>query len=43
MDPGSGLVLLLAISDFAWIALLFPLWAMVVSTYVLVVNVRRGS
>ncbi len=33
-----GLVLLLVITDFAWIALLLPLWVMVVSTYVLVVN-----
>ena len=35
-----GLVLLLAITDFAWIALLFPLWVLLVSTYILVVNVR---
>ena len=33
-----GLVLLLVITDFAWIVLLFPLWVMLVSTYVLVVN-----
>ncbi len=32
-----GLVLLVVITDFAWIALLLPLWAMV-STYVLVVS-----
>ena len=36
-----GLVLLLVITDFAWIALLLPLWVMLVSIYVLVVNVRR--
>ena len=30
-----GLVLLLAISDFAWIVLIFPLWALLVSTYIL--------
>jgi hypothetical protein len=35
-----GLVLLLVITDFAWIALLFPLWVLLVSTYILVVNVR---
>ncbi len=35
-----GLVLLLVITDFAWIVLLFPLWVMLVSTYVLVVNLR---
>lgn len=31
-----GLVLLLVITDFAWIALLFPLWALLVSTYILI-------
>jgi len=31
---GLGLVLLLAITDFAWIALLFPLWVLLVSTYI---------
>ena len=35
-----GLALLLVITDFAWISLLFPLWVMLVSTYVLVVNSR---
>ena len=35
-----GLALLLVITDFAWISLLFPLWVMMVSTYVLVVNSR---
>ncbi|TWT81572.1 hypothetical protein CA13_30250 [Planctomycetes bacterium CA13] len=34
-----GLVLLLAITGFAWIALLFGLWVLLVSTYVLFVNV----
>jgi len=29
-----GLVLLLAITDFAWIALLFPFWVLVVSLYI---------
>lgn len=33
-----GLVLLLVITDFAWIALLFPLWALLVSTYILITN-----
>ena len=32
---GLGLVLLLVITDFAWIALLFPLWVLLVSTYIL--------
>ncbi len=36
-----GLVLLLAITDFSWIALLFPSWALLVSTYVLVADFRR--
>ena len=38
-----GLVLLLVITDFAWIALLFPLWVLVVSTYILIVNVRGAN
>lgn len=33
-----GLVLLLAITDFAWIALLFPLWVLLVSAYILVAD-----
>jgi hypothetical protein len=31
----SGLILLLVITDFAWIALVFPLWVLLVSTYIL--------
>ena len=38
-----GLVLLLVITDFAWIALLFPIWVLLVSMYVLVVSVRHGK
>jgi hypothetical protein len=30
-----GLVLLLVITEFAWIALVFPLWVLLVSTYIL--------
>ena len=30
-----GLVLLLVMTEFAWITLLFPLWVLVVSTYIL--------
>jgi hypothetical protein len=30
-----GLIMLLAITDFAWIALLFPIWVLLVSTYIL--------
>jgi hypothetical protein len=30
-----GFILLFAITDFAWIALLFPLWVLLVSTYIL--------
>lgn len=36
-----GLVLLLIITDFAWIALLFPLWVLLVSTYILVADLRE--
>ena len=35
-----GLVLLLVIADFAWIALLFPLWVLLVSTYILYSDFR---
>jgi hypothetical protein len=33
-----GLVVLLVITDFAWIALLIPLWVLVVSAYILVAD-----
>src|SRR6516162_11563861 len=33
-----GLTLLLVISNWLWIAMLFPLWTMLVSTYILVVE-----
>jgi hypothetical protein len=36
-----GLVLLLVITDFAWIALLFPMWVLLVSAYILVADFRR--
>lgn len=36
-----GFVLLLAITDFAWIVLLFPLWALLVSTYILITDICR--
>jgi hypothetical protein len=36
-----GLVLLLIITDFAWIALLFPLWVLLVSGYILVADYRQ--
>ena len=36
-----GLVLLLVITDFAWIALVFPLWVLLVSTYILTADIRR--
>lgn len=35
-----GLILLLAITDFAWIILLFPLWVLVVSAFILVTDFR---
>jgi hypothetical protein len=37
-----GLILLLAITDFAWIALLFPLWVLLVSTYILTMDIYWG-
>lgn len=37
-----GLVLLLIITDFAWIALLFPMWVLLVSEYILVAEFRQG-
>lgn len=36
-----GLVLLLIITNFAWIALLFPFWVLLVSTYILTGDTRR--
>jgi hypothetical protein len=30
-----GVILLLVITEFAWIALVFPLWVLFVSTYIL--------
>jgi hypothetical protein len=35
-----GLILLFAITDFAWIALLFPFWALLVSTYILATGIH---
>jgi hypothetical protein len=43
---GLGLVLLLVITDFPWIVLLFPSWVLLVSTYILCSdfqNVRRTA
>ena len=36
-----GLVLLLVMTEFAWIALVFPLWVLLVSTYVLSSDFRQ--
>ncbi len=33
---GSGLVLLLVVSDLAWLALVFPAWVLTISVYLLV-------
>jgi len=38
-----GLLLLLAITDFAWIALIFPAWVLLVSAYILVSDFKHGS
>jgi hypothetical protein len=37
-----GLVLLLVITDFAWIALLFPCWVLLVSTWILLADFYQG-
>jgi hypothetical protein len=36
-----GLMLLFAITDFAWIALVIPFWVLLVSTHILVADFRR--
>jgi hypothetical protein len=36
-----GLVLLLVVTNFAWIALLFPLWVLLVSTWILMADFRQ--
>ena len=38
-----GLILLLVITDFAWIALVFPSWVLLVSAYILVADFRHGG
>ena len=38
-----GLVLLLVITNFAWIALLFPSWVLLVSAYILIAEFRQGK
>jgi hypothetical protein len=38
-----GLVLLLIITDFAWIAMLFPTWVILVSAYILTEDAKRQS
>jgi hypothetical protein len=40
---GFGLVLLLVITDFAWIALVFPLWILLVSVWILVADSQKGN
>ena len=37
-----GLILLLIITDFAWIALLLPLWVLLLSTYILITDFQQG-
>ena len=38
-----GLILLLVITDFAWIAMVFPFWVLLVSTYILVADFQHGG
>lgn len=40
---GVGVVLLAVISDFAWIALLFPMWVLLVSSWILIEDNRRDG
>lgn len=37
-----GLVLLLVITDFAWIALVFPFWVLLVSMWILINDFKKG-
>ena len=37
------LILLLVITDFAWIALVFPFWVLFVSTYILIADLQHGG
>ena len=37
-----ALVFLLSVTSFAWIALLFPCWVMLVSTWILIADIRPG-
>jgi hypothetical protein len=37
-----GLVMLFVITDFAWIALIFPCWVLLVSTYILTTDMFRS-
>ncbi|MCE9533013.1 MAG: hypothetical protein K8T89_18095 [Planctomycetes bacterium] len=37
-----ALVMLLAITDFAWIALVFPIWVLLLSIYILLADMRQG-
>ena len=39
----AALVMLLSISDFAWIALIFPSWVLVLSAYILMTDFRPPS
>lgn len=39
----GGVVLLLFITTTAWVALLFPAWALLVSTYILIANERSSQ
>jgi hypothetical protein len=37
---GLALILLLSISRFSWISLVFPLWVLLISVYILIENMR---
>ena len=38
-----GLILLLVVANFAWIALVLPFWVLLLSTYILIADFQHGS
>jgi hypothetical protein len=40
---GLALLLLVSISRFSWVILVFPLWILLISVYILIENFRRES
>jgi hypothetical protein len=40
---GLALILILTLGIFEWVSLIFPLWVLMISVYILIVNLRRQS